>query len=358
MKKALSALIACLFVMCGLGAMALAQSDPCLHYATGIQQPFPAGFSFANCTYQTYSFGSYTCVFYSCPPKAAKEETRDGDTCPYCSSSGTRPNASKPISLVTGDTYIAQTDVRIPGLSNGLTLARTWNSMWPSTQTAFQTGLFGPNWRSTYEERVFMGSDSYVKYARSDGSFWSFGGAVSLYPVAPSNVTTTLTADSAQTQWTLTFQNGEKRIFSYASGSLTSIVDRNGNTTQLSYDGLNRLVTVSDPGGRHLYFGYANSSSRLVTSVTSDIGLSLTYTYDSQGRLIQVTKPDQTTLSFQYDSNSMITAVKDSDGKILESHTYDSCGRGLTGSRAGGVEAVTVTYPNPVCNSQTVQSEF
>jgi YD repeat-containing protein len=83
----------------------------------------------------------------------------------------------------------------------------------------------------------------------------------------------------------------------------------------------------------------------LVTSVTSDVGLSLSYAYDSNGRLIQVTKPDLTTISFQYDSNSLITAVLDSNGKILESHTYDSSGRGLTSSRAGGVEALTLTYP-------------
>jgi hypothetical protein len=42
----------------------------------------------------------------------------------------------------------------------------------------------------------------------------------------------------------------------------------------------------------------------------------------------------------------MITAVMDSAGKVLESHTYDSKGRGLTSSRAGGVEAITVSYPN------------
>jgi len=211
---------------------------------------------------------------------------------------------------------------------------------------AFQVGLFGPNWRSTYEERIFMGSDSYVKYARSDGSFWSFGGSVSLYLVAPSNVAATLTVDSAYTQWTLAFRSGEKRVFNYTSGFLTSIIDRNGNTTQLSYDALNRLVTVTDPGGRHLYFGYATNSSYLVTSVTSDVGLSLSYTYDAQGRLLQVTKPDQTILSFEYNANSLITAVKDSAGKVLESHTYDSQGRGLTSSRANGAEAVTISYPN------------
>jgi YD repeat-containing protein len=72
----------------------------------------------------------------------------------------------------------------------------------------------------------------------------------------------------------------------------------------------------------------------------------LSYAYDDQGRLVTVTKPDHTTTSFQYDSNSLISAVLDSNGKVLESHTYDSSGRGLTSSRAGGAESVTVSYPS------------
>ena len=250
-----------------------------------------------------------------------------------------------PICLADGNTYIEQTDVRIPGLSNGLSLVRTWNSQWPATQAAFQVGLFGPNWRSTYEERVFVGSDNYVRYARADGSFWSFGYGTNstLVPVAPMNVVATLVQGS--TNWTLTFQNGEQRLFDNNSGSLTAIIDRNGNTTTLTYDSTNRLNTVTDPASRHLNFGYANGNSRLVTSVTADVGLTLSYAYDSQGRLSQVTKPDLTTISFQYDANSLISAVLDSNGKVLESHTYDSSGRGLTSSRAGGVEALTISYP-------------
>jgi len=108
---------------------------------------------------------------------------------------------------------------------------------------------------------------------------------------------------------------------------------------------LNRLVSVTDPVSRHLYFTYASGSSRLITGLTSDVGLSLSYAYDTQGRLTQVTKPDQTTVSFEYDSNSLISAVKDTVGKLLESHTYDGSGRGLTSSRAGGVEALSVAYP-------------
>jgi YD repeat-containing protein len=269
----------------------------------------------------------------------------------YCAPSGAPPPcpcgsvAGAPISLADGNTYIVETDVKIPGLSGGLPLSRTWNSKWSSTLASFQVGLFGPNWRSTYEERIFVGDDHYIKYSRNDGGFWSFAYAGAAYAlVAPANAIATLTLDSNYTYWTLTFQNGEQRIFNYMGGSLTSITDRNGNVTQLSYDSLNRLITVADPGGRHLYFSYGSGSSYLITGVTSDVGISLSYAYDAQGRLIQVTKPDLTTLSFAYNSNSLITAVTDSAGKTLESHTYDSQGRGLTSSRANGVEGVTISY--------------
>lgn len=266
--------------------------------------------------------------------------------CPTCSNGV--PVAGLPINLTSGNTYIQQTDVKLPGLGSGLSLARTWNSIWPSSQSALQVGLFGPNWRSTYEERVFPGSGTavnYMVYARSDGSFWYLGtvNGSTWTLAAPGNSTATLTKGS--TYWTVTFQNGEQRRFDNTSGNLIALLDRNGNTTQVSYDGLSRLITVTDPASRHLTFGYADGSSRLVTSVTSDVGLSLSYAYDTQGRLTQVTNPDLTTLSFTYNSQSSISSVTDSNGKIIESHTYDSKGRGLTSSRAGGVEAVTITYP-------------
>jgi YD repeat-containing protein len=293
--------------------------------------------------------GSYACSGYpgtyqyvclvqtsSCSPFAAPQET-----CPRC------PNGGGPISLATGNTFIDQVDVALPGLAGGLTLRRTWNSMWPLTQALLQLGMFGPNWRSTFEERIFVGGDNYIKYGRSDGSFWSFGvnttSGSDWAVAAPANIAATL--EQGTSFWTLTFQNGEKRQFDNTTGNLIAIIDRNGNTTQLTYDTSNRLTTVADPASRHLTFTYASPSSYLVTGVSSDVGLSLSYSYDSQGRLSTVTKPDLTTVSFTYNAQSLITSVTDSNGKVLESHTYDSSWRGLSSSQANGVNALTLTYP-------------
>jgi YD repeat-containing protein len=289
----------------------------------------------------------------ACAPAEAPYED-----CPTCNAARNGqtppPVGGHPINLATGNTYIRQQDLTVPGLGGGLTQVRTWNSKWPYTQTASQVGMFGPNWRSTYEERVFLGSDNYMKYARSDGSFISFAYLGPAWLMAggpagnPNNNVAELTKMSQNaTNWTITFQDGEQRIFNATSGSLMSITDRNGNITQLTYDSLNRLVTVTDPASRTITYTYQSPTSYLVTGVSTSVGLSLSYAYDTQSRLSQVTNPDLTTLTFAYNSQSLITSVTDMNGKVLESHTYDSASRGLTSSRALGVESITLTYPNP-----------
>lgn len=262
--------------------------------------------------------------------------------CPYCGS---------PIDLATGNAYITQVDLKNPGLGGGLSLVRTWDSISPGENGV---GLFGAGWSSTYEESVSVGSDGYMKYAKGNGDIWSLGFSgrdasgnpqFSVAGSATGNQSLTLT--QAPSNWILVFQNGEQRLFDGTSGKLLSITDRNGNTTQLTYDASFRLVTVTDPASRHLYFSYASPSTYLVTALTSDFGVSLSYQYDNLGRLVQYTKPDNTTVSFQYnDPNpNLITSVLDANGKVLESHTYNSCAQGLTSARAGGVEAVTLSYP-------------
>lgn len=335
-KQISSSVVTIIFLLCLFGAALAAQDNSCLAYPSCsvysqwnpqcIPWPLPPGVY--NCSGFDWT-ESCTIKTYKCTPPPCP-------TC--CTNSGT---CGQPINLSSGNTYITENDLSIPGLGGGLAVSRTWNSL-----SSGVAGLFGAGWRSTYEESVYLGSDLYMKYSRADGTIWTFGFAgqspLVYLSMTPANAGASLSFDG--TTWTLTFKNGEKRTFSGSTGNLLSTSDRNGNTTQVSYDASNRLTTVTDAASRHLYFAY-NGAGSLVTGVTSDVGVATSYGYDNQGRLAQVTKPDLTTLSFQYDSNSRITTVMDMQGKVLESHTYDLLGRGLTSSRALGVDALTVSYP-------------
>ncbi len=253
------------------------------------------------------------------------------------------PVGGSPIAMAGGDTFIKDTDITIPGLGGGLQLQRTWNSI---LQTGGLGGMFGSNWISTYEETLGVGPYGYVQYVRSDGSIIPYALDPTLFLIPFIGVQVVEPPPPPQSDtYALLLPDGSTRVFSVISHQLLSISDRNGNTTNLTYDNSNRLVTVTSPGSQHIYFNYQNNSPYLVSSVSTDFGATLSYSYDSQRRLSQVTKPDLTTITYVYNALSQITQVIDSNGKILESHTYDSTGRGLTSSQANGVNAMTVSYP-------------
>ncbi|MBZ5689020.1 MAG: DUF6531 domain-containing protein [Acidobacteriia bacterium] len=272
---------------------------------------------------------------YNCSP----------DPCPTCNNS----EGGGPIDLSTGNTYIEESDVRLPGLGGGLGLTRRWNSQTPGY------GMFGLGWTSNVEDRIYVGGDYLLKHLRGDGSIWSYGfsgysqdgSAVQYLLAGPRNGGSKAELDT--TNLTITVKSGEQKTFDRTTGALLSATDRNGNKTTFSYDSSNRLVTVTDPASRHLYFTYTQISTgqlsvSVVSGVTSDFGVSFSYQYDSLARLTKVTAPDSTFVSFNYSPAGLISSVTDTNGKVLESHTYDSLGRGLTAAQAGGVNAVTVTY--------------
>jgi len=191
--------------------------------------------------------------------------------------------------------------------------------------------------------------------------------------IAPTNVPPVKLAEQGVTSsptWTLTFENGEQRVFNgLGGGPLSAIIDRNGNTTTLTYTPttygsltVNQLTTITDPAGRHLNFTYGSPTNNLVVSnVASDpgTGLNVTYTYamdqyedqlyGNSVLLTKVTQSDGTFVTFSYDQDSRgITSVNDTNGKLLESHVYadDGCNAGASSARANGVDALTIVFPN------------
>jgi len=258
--------------------------------------------------------------------------------------------AGHPINLINGNVWITQRDYSLPGLGGGLSLDRTWNSLWPQQQDSLPAaGMFGDSWRSTYEERIASSGANFIKYYRSNGDGWwfSFNSTANAYLVSsPPNERASLQFNGTTQQYTITFADGSSRIFS-SSGFLTKIQDRNANQVSVTYDTSGRISQVTDAASRSITFTYGNSSfPSLVTSAADSVGNIATYTYDSISRVTNITYPDASQLNFTYAAGTLIGSITDAQGKVIESHTYDSSRRGLTSQRANGVEAITVSYPS------------
>ena len=162
---------------------------------------------------------------------------------------------------------------------------------------------------------------------------------------SPPNERTQPVSNPATGGFTLTLAGGTQRVFN-SQNLLAAIIDRNHNQTTIAYDGSNRMTSVTSPGGSTLTFTYGDPNNPMqVTTVQDSVGTGATYTYDSSSRLTKVSYPDGSALNFSNDPNSsMILSVTDSQGKLLESHTYDAQNRGLTSSRAYGVDSVSLRY--------------
>lgn len=263
--------------------------------------------------------------------------------CPQC-----QAQVGAPINVTNGNVWVQQRDYSVPGLGGGLGLVRTWNSLFGGTAPPSYAGMFGLYWISTYEESL-TGPDSnnYLTYWRGDGSSWWFyyNSALNSYSLAsPPNVRAQLVSNPTG-GFTLTLADGTQRVFN-GENLLAAIIDRNNNQTTIAYDSSYRITAVTSPGGSRLSFTYGNSNNPYQATTAQDsVGTVATYTYDSSSRLTLVTYPDGSALNFTYDPNSsMILSVTDSQGKLLEAHTYDSQNRGLTSTRANGVDSVSLSY--------------
>src|SRR5205085_1079977 len=121
---------------------------------------------------------------------------------------------------------------------------------------------------------------------------------------------------------------------------LKSVIDRNGNTTTLTYSG-NNLTQVTDPVGRTLTFSYnaptcAQCVSQVVAGKSGDpLQRTASYTYDSNSHLIKVT--DQLGKDYQYAYlGDNLSQVTDRRGNVVKKIVYDANGRVVSQTFADG----------------------
>ena len=175
-----------------------------------------------------------------------------------------------------------------------------------------------------------------------DGSLWVCPGGDYYNP--PGYVYT----DPTGTSYTMT-----------ATGTLQSIVDKNGNAVTITASGIRSSTGLSVP--------FVRDASGRITQITDPQGHAYQYGYDSNGNLASVTYPDTPTSStYTYDANHLYLSGTDFRSNPLPSSEYytssdtDAAGHSLNGRLKSVTDALgettsyaydlatyttTITYP-------------
>jgi RHS repeat-associated protein len=254
------------------------------------------------------------------PPKC---ETRGCATC-GCPSLWERSNTNSSISRTEGnlgDWF----DISSIRSSNGPTLpfSATYNSYDADGSRATIDTVMGYGWTHSYNPLLFTQLGSMFRY---DGD-----GRVTRYALGPGGSFTAASGyfealvKNPDGSFTLTQKDKTVYTFKSIAGTLflvggpvwrlTSIVDRNGNTTTLAYTGGN-LTTVTDTYGRTLTFTYNGQGH--ITSMTDPAGRTTKFQYDATGHMLTtVTDPLGNTIRYTYNALYQITSKTDKAGRTF-----------------------------------------
>lgn len=260
-----------------------------------------------------------------------------------------------PVDCATGNLTETQTDIDVPGLGVGLTLARTYNSQ-AAAEDSWH-GPFGYGWSWSFGAHLLTHND------------YSSGRLSVTRTVEQGNGSTVAFVDGtprAGVQATLQPEAGSSGSYLYTlpdqtvmtfdwRGKLASETDRNGNVTKVgetceggeeggggvasvrmryaSYTTMDVSdegertcrIEVKDPSGRVMTL-YLNAEE-LVERATDPMGHTVYYEYED-GELTSVTYPGETLprWRFKYDSHHRLTQVTDGRGHHT-SNEYDSSNR-------------------------------
>ncbi|MGI8836313.1 MAG: Ig-like domain-containing protein [Pyrinomonadaceae bacterium] len=258
----------------------------------------------------------------------------DGENDGLCSC---HASVGGPVNVTNGNMYLQQGDYALPGAGPGIQITRTYNS------NSQGIGLFGRGWSTQYDEAVVAYDNNLARLNRPDGRAIYLGRAV-----GSSGVFAPLERDfhgslaqNGGTGATVTTTDGSVRQFN-SLGKLSSLADRIGNQTTLTYSSGGKLASLTDPFGRVLSF--TTNSNGQVLSISDSMGTIATYTYGAGNQLLSVTYADNSAFQFAYDGNLRLTTVTDALGNVIESHSYDGQGRAITSERHGGVEHYSLNY--------------
>lgn len=249
---------------------------------------------------------------------------------------------NEPINTANGNYYNQHFDFTIPSRGASLVFERTYNS-----ESAY-AGPLGANWTHTYNVFLTQDATGNVTITWGDGHTELYTLTAGAYSPQPGVFSTLLSNGGGS--FLLTTKDQHQYSFS-ASGQLTSIQDRNGNTTSLAYGAGGILQSITAGGGQSLTFAY-DSSNRIV-QIKDPIGRSVSFAYSLANDLVQATDPAGGITKYAYDSAHRVTSIVLPNGNTLLQDTYDASGRVASQTNGRGF-TTTLAYNTPAQGQTTI----
>jgi RHS repeat-associated protein len=222
---------------------------------------------------------------------------------------------------------------------------------WPDSRLKQVSDPAGRTVSFSYDAGGNLASCTDVK-----GGVWNYGYTGGLLSSITDPGSHQIAANTYDTEGRVTAQSdGENNTtnYSYAPDTrLNTMTDARGNTATFSYDMLYRVGSIGYPGGVHESFAYDANNNR--TGVEDKNGATTNYTYDNMGNLLTRTDPAPLSYvtTYTYDSRNNPTQVIDAAGYSTD-YTYDIYGNPLTVSRAVYSGTATTTFAYNSCGQVT-----
>ncbi|MBI2413956.1 MAG: RHS repeat protein [Deltaproteobacteria bacterium] len=201
------------------------------------------------------------------------------------------------------------------------------------------SGPLGRGWTHDYNINISEDNGSSLALMKPDGNkvyFWLSGGTYNPEARTPEYSTIVKNGNGTYTRTTkggtvynfnssgqltsIIDRNGNTTALAYTNGDLTSVTDKNGRVSQLSYDGSHRIIQFTGIDSQASMLAY--NASGYLTSVMDPANNSWNYTYDANGRMLTKRDPAGNQVSYAYDSQGRMIASTDAQNRV-KTFAYD-----------------------------------
>ncbi|HVS07313.1 MAG TPA: DNRLRE domain-containing protein [Candidatus Dormibacteraeota bacterium] len=248
------------------------------------------------------------------------------------------------VNVANGNLVVQATDLAINGTGLNLHVNRYYNSLADASGWHIGNGWnvnVGCDIRldvDDFDGLTFHGPDGYAVLFRRSGATW----------ITPPGLDATLVKNGDGT-YTLTWhKNGEQFNFQ-TGGCLQSMVDQNGNTITMSYNG--SVQSITDTQNRLTNFTYASPvNSDYITQISDPVGRTTNYTYNANGDLTTFGDANGKNTQYAYNANDQLSQIIDPNGNTVNfsygtTYPYQLTQIGyLNSSCAGGSCNTTFAY--------------